>query len=499
MTNYLPSKKDIGWISLLIISTLIIYGYSFFNFTMSIDNEYMELFAQKISIGRWGGAFLKETILPAPYAPFFTHLIMCAFLCLSAIITAKLLNFSNFYAGIFSILCISFPSFFYQADFAMQSDAVGIGMFFGVISSCFIVTALENKMSRADFIIKISMSVIFYCLSISIYQSLFTTGIGITILFYAKKHFENEKTLNSIKILYLFIWCALSFFSYVVLTKLIQIYLNIPGSSYLFNQVGWFNKPNDVNIQIIKDKFITLILGHDFYGEQLFIITTIFAAVYIAIIALKRKGVMSGILAIAAYIIPFALVFILASDLPPRTFTFQSFVYAYFICMIASLFSSYNHLNKVIVFYCVVSVWSGSFIYSKLMFSDYMSWQADKILASQIINNIRNSIPEYHEGTTPVYFHGALNRKNVWKPENSDVFGNSFFQWDGGNNSRIREFFRVNMIANIASPAKKEAISLFPKIKEMPSWPDKESISFIDGIVIVKFSDRHGYLGGMKP
>ena len=63
MKNLIPSKTDVRWISWVVISAVIVYGYSLFNFTMSIDNEFTDLFAQKISIGRWGGAFLKETIL----------------------------------------------------------------------------------------------------------------------------------------------------------------------------------------------------------------------------------------------------------------------------------------------------------------------------------------------------------------------------------------------------------------------------------------------------
>ncbi|MFP8445932.1 glucosyltransferase domain-containing protein [Citrobacter braakii] len=499
MKNLIPSKTDVRWISWVVISAVIVYGYSLFNFTMSIDNEFTDLFAQKISIGRWGGAFLKETILPSPYSPYFTHLIFCVFLCLSAILVSKLLKFNEFYSGVFSVLCVSFPSFFYQADFAMQSDAVSIGMFLGVVSAALIISALENKSDSLCFWSKLFFSVIFYCLSISVYQSIVTTAIGVVLLFYSKSYFENNRCLNAKKIGFLIFWSVLAIVCYSGLTKFFQFYFNVPASSYLLNQVGWLSSGWDVNIAIIYNKIVSLLLGFNYYGESLFFVSSLSFFVFLAVLIYKKKGMVSVLISIASFFSPFFLVFILASDLPPRSFTFQSFVYAYFICVIASYFNSQKHMRNIAIAYCVISVWSGGFVYSKLMFSDYMSWQADKLLASQIVSEIRNSVPEYKDGITPVYFHGSLNRVNIWKPKNSDAFGGSFFQWDGGNNLRIREFMRVNMIANISSPTKSKALSLSSVIKTKPSWPEKASVFIADGIVVVKLGDHYGELGGMKP
>lgn len=492
------TSKDLTWICSAVVATIVVYGYSLFNFTMSIDNEYTDLFLQKISIGRWGGAFLKETILPAPYAPFFTHLIFCVFLCASAVFAAKLLNFNGVMSGVFSVLCISFPSLFYQADFAMQSDAVSIGLFLGVISSHLVIYSVESNKKLYVKTLFFLSAIALYCYSISIYQSIFNTAVGMVSLYYAKQYSEENKTLNFGKILIYIAWAILSISLYFAITKLILKIYSVNGTSYLLNQVGWGKNAIIDNSYVISSKLISLVDGTAFYGSQAFVIAFACFILHLVYITFTGKGLFAFALSLISFISPFILVIILASDLPPRTFTFQPFVYAFFITLVLNLLSQKVILNKLPLIVCIASVWSGSLIYSKLMFSDYMSWQSDRITGSEIVSSIRSKFPNYKEGVTPVYFHGSLDRVNIWKQPNSDVFGESFFQWDGGNNSRIKEFLKVNMIANITLATETQALDVKDIISSKEKWPAGSSIFEHNGAIIVKLGDAYGYLGGLS-
>ncbi|MEL2240956.1 glucosyltransferase domain-containing protein, partial [Leclercia adecarboxylata] len=493
--NLTITQEDKPLIYTIIVSLTIVYGYSLANYSMSIDNEFTEFFAQKLSIGRWGGAFLKETILPNPYAPFFTNLIFCIFLGFSAFTTSKLLSFKRNKAILFSVLCISYPAIFYQADFIMQSDAVSIGMFVGVISAYLVICSLEKIDSTPRKIGIYILSALFYCFSISVYQSIFNTALGIIAIFYAHNYYEGRKTLTICKLLAYICWIISALSLYVICTKALQAIYHIEGASYLINQIGWLHNSLTVNITTILAALYKLTTGSSYYGAAIFRLASVCFVLHVVMCFWKRRGAVSIIMALLAYLSPFVLVIALASDAPPRTFTFQPFIHAFFICTIVFSYFKESTANYVTYILCIIGVWFGSSTYSKLMFSDHMIWQSDKITAAEIISTIRNKIPQYSEGETPIYFYGALNKNNIWKPGNSDIFGSSFFAWDGGNSERIIAFYRSNLIADIKPVTYAQAMSINDKIKEVKPWPSREAIFMENGIVVVKLSNNEGFTG----
>ncbi|MBE5252433.1 glucosyltransferase domain-containing protein [Mixta sp. Marseille-Q2057] len=480
-----------------VIAGLIVYGYSIFNFTLSIDNEYLDLFEQKISIGRWGGAFLKETILPSPYAPYFTTMIFVLFLALSYYSFCQILSLSRFNSSIFCILAMSFPSLFYQADFHMQSDAVSIGIFLGVLAAGLHLKSIHSLCSKKIKILLFFLSIVAYACSISVYQSIFVTAPGVVILFYLYNTLNGNNLLNLSKFVNFIIWCVLSVVFYFLLTKLWQYVFNIAGSSYLTDQVGWGKNSLLQNINIIYFKIKALLLGRDYYGSGIFIFSTI-SFLLTLMFNLKENTLLKILLLFAGLFVPFSLIIILAVDLPARTFTFQSFVYAFFIVYFLKKFETTKKYQSISILVCVVTLWHGSYIYSRLMFSDYMSWKADMQTANDILLTIRNIDDNYQDGITPVYFHGALQRVNPWKPPLSDVYGYSFFSWDNGNNDRIRHFYSTNMLATIKTATFNQAESAFNELSKRPSWPIKGSVFIYHGTVIVKLSNAPGYLDNLS-
>lgn len=492
------TRKDKPLILSSIITILIVYGYSLFNFTLSIDNEFTDFFYQKISIGRWGGAFLKELILPDPYSPFFTHFVFCFFLLLSAVSAAKLLGFNGIKGVVFSCLCLSFPSMFYQADFVMQSDAVSIGIFVGVMSAGMAISSIESNLGLRNKLALYFISIILYCLSISVYQSIFNTAIGIVCLYYASKYFDGYRILTLKKIAIYSSWVIASLSLYLCLTKAIQSHYSVAGSSYLINQIGWLSNPFDKNITTIYNKIWLLFSGDSYFGSSIFKIASVCFIIHLILCIWNKKGVMSVVLSVLAYLSPFILVIALASDAPPRTFTFQPFTYAFFIASILYATSKYKVTNYISTLMCVISVWSGSIVYTRLMFSDYMMWQSDKMTAAEIISTIRSKIPEYKEGVTPIYFHGALNKENIWKPTNSDIFGSSFFAWDGGNSDRIIGFYRANLIATIYPATLAQAMKAQEYIEKVNAWPSHDSVFIKDGVVVVKLNNNIGYIANLR-
>src|SRR5690606_37104760 len=70
---------------------------------------------------------------------------------------------------------------------------------------------------------------------------------------------------------------------------------------------------------------------------------------------------------------------------------------------------------------------------SQLFFSDTMVRKADQLMANRIQTTLQWRYPDFDPAKTPVYFHGGLRVGNTHKQLHSDVFGSSFFLWDGGS------------------------------------------------------------------
>ncbi|WP_227906456.1 glucosyltransferase domain-containing protein [Escherichia coli] len=476
---------------------IITYWFSLSNFTMSIDNEGGNLFYQKIGIGRFGGAFLKETILPSPYSPFFTTFVMVFFLASSFFLASKYLKLNFFQSIAFCVLGITFPVMFYQADFHIQSDTVGIAFFCSVLSSVILSSAIKSISNLYVFSLLLVISIILFSFSISVYQSLATVAPCLFIMKEYRITFDNKYRLKINKIIVFISWCIASILLYKVSADLIKGYYGVVSSSYLPNKFAWAKEPLLENLSLIYENFKISLFGGLFFGSFIYIFATV-SFVVLLVSNLISGRLLSVLLLIAIYIAPFALLIALASYQPPRTYTLLPLTYAFFVSSLIGLISKEHFQKLVAACISAVSLWYGASVHSQLFFSDAMQWKADTETASQIVTTIRIKYPEYKDGITPVYFHGAYNTTNPWKPVNSDVFGSSFFAWDGGNNWRIANFYESSMIAKIKQPTLQQALKASKMVNDIPSWPSSESITMKDGIVVVKLGNRTGYLGNLK-
>jgi hypothetical protein len=129
-------------------------------------------------------------------------------------------------------------------------------------------------------------------------------------------------------------------------------------------------------------------------------------------------------------------------------------------------------------------------ITTRLFYSSWVAWQADRDMANRIYERICNlDIPDTGKPLEVVFFGHYDHPKNRLFMQ-SDIFGASFFGWDNGKPNRMRLFFKTIGINNISVVSKKNIdISLSDTLQKLPCWPFKGSVCYYQNFVIVKLSD----------
>jgi len=279
-----------------------------------------------------------------------------------------------------------------------------------------------------------------------------------------------------------------SFAIYSIITIAALHELGIPRAHSLDMMTAWFRFPAGA----VAWEAITAVrgelFGHGFYGNGMF--ATIWLAVGIILIKSFRNSqpprqIMFTVMLLAmALIAPFILVLILGEDQPARVFLAQPIVFAGVWAI--ALRSEEKHLSALPAAICAIAVLSGSYTVSALFFSDTMAYEADTLLATRIVSAIYRADPEFDQEKIPVYFSGAVFTSNLWRHENFEVFGASFFSWDGGNPKRIIAFLKTTSIADLTEPSAQQIAVTQSAMAAMPSWPNPNSVRLIGNIMAVR-------------
>jgi hypothetical protein len=119
-----------------------------------------------------------------------------------------------------------------------------------------------------------------------------------------------------------------------------------------------------------------------------------------------------------------------------------------------------------------------------------MARQADNQLSSQLINTIYLKYPSIDLSKTPVFFYGSFTPFNSWRIPTADVFGASFFEWDGGNNQRMYKYLSAANIADLKSPDTTQVEKSRLMGESLPAWPNRDAVALVDGVVIIKLSNK---------
>lgn len=471
-------KKYLPVLLSSLISSVVAYGYALVNFTISIDGEYRDNFSVTISLGRWLHSLLKLYILPEPYVPYATVAFSVFIFAIASFIISITLFKDLFLACICSVLFFSIPQLAYQIQFINQADTIALSFLFGALSAWLI---LEGEHKKANII----LSVIFMVGSISIYQSMFNFVPLIAMCYVVanKKSVHGAlKTLSFVAML-----TFISIVIYFILNKFAQLAFVIDSSSYLKQTVRW-GSGNAADVLGYLSGFTLGLLSFDIsYGLHYYTIAILVSLICAAYLGIKQNLLSALMLPCIAFM-PFIIVYLFGANQAPRTFTGMPISFA-FILTVALSFINKKSITIAVSF---VMICTSSVKASSLFHSDYLARQYDVRMASSIINTAELLNPQISGKNYKIYFFGGTNGGEWNKLPKSNVFGSSFFAWDGGNTARIASFISSYGIANVTPAPRSFAKIVASKVSSMKTWPESGSVRLIDGVVVVKVSDTKG-------
>lgn len=464
-----------------------VYGYEITNFSLSIDEEWALLdgvSANYIRQGRWGIALLKHTLFPEGLIPFFSAAVSVVFLSCAAVLLQHIFRLKGFSRYLFCLLFIAFPQFAYQMEFLMQADCVA----FGMLASVFSYMLFQRFVAKKKIHYFLSALCI-YAFSVSCYQSIIFFPCVIYCLDCLRAELAGTPMLRKTW------WKAgaymlLSGLLYSASSSILLAASGLPSSQYTWQLLKWRTEPLERCLLKILTHYPAHFAGIHYYGEQIFV-TVLIPIASIVILAFRQLQGASRLVALlllfAACLGTFSQLILLGWGQPPRVFLAQGLLFAGLWAMLPAQGAKARMLLGALTVYCIL--FAAGHV-SQLFFMDSLRWESDKLLAHRLVNRVQDVAEAAPGVQTKIFIAGSYAEEMPKVANRTDVFGRSFFEWDGGSMGRMLGFMAANGIARFAPvSAAKLSSQQRRALREMPVWPNPRSVRLCEGVVLVKLSE----------
>lgn len=487
LKNQLLNKLSLFVFSLIV--SFITYGFALTNYTLTVDSESPAYSDYSMGLGRWGTNIIRYRIFEG-LLPYFTLLLGLVFLSLTAVELSKIFRLKGVYNFVFCCLFLTLPQHAYQLAFTMQADAVPIGFFCATIGVGLFINNIGNT-NKLHKVLNLFLALILIVFTISIYQALVFIPVIIYLLVFFlnifEKEFEFKKEL--LNLLYFVVLMLASGLFYYLSVKLFCPPIE---SGYLSSYTSGESNNRFVTFYNL---WVDNIRGDFYYGNKTYIFSTI-ASLFVLFYILKEKKdvLLKTITLLSVLIVPFFISFFITNGSnPPRLYVGSSLVFGLLIVLVLKKINV-KYIQQVL--FCVILIVLTNIYYvTNLFYSTNKIFNHDLNIAKNINSTVLNKYPDFNPNMDYVYFYGALPESNYEKIKipNTDVFSGSLFNWDGGNNWRIINFFRANDVAYYKFLDDKDSFNkIKDSIQDMPLWPNQKSIKKIENVVVIKLGTTKG-------
>jgi hypothetical protein len=499
LNDFLRRNKALIIYSFII--AIICYGYELFNFSLSIDEE-LQSFSSAVNLkkliqdGRWGSYFINILLSPHSLMPYLPTLILILCLALTSILFIANEKGDLQSQIIFSTIFISYPLHSYYMEFNILGAPVGIGMILSTISYLIIKESLE--IHKRKFLLS-SVAILMLTFSFSMYQALVPFLISLVLIHYGSQLLNNECITIRLfvkQIFYFFIIYLLAFLLYLIIDRFFKI-LFIPEfqnlSSYTDHYLGWGKSTAKKVFFILLGTTKDYLSGKKFYGsysiKSIFVLIPFLLYIILSKVKVTSHKVLVVTILFISLFIPFIVMYYTGSKLPPRSLVALPLMLAGF-WWLTSLYSK-QWMKTVLIIIAFLFFLSNTYHTTRLFYTSYVSWQADRDMANRIIERIYSlDLPE--KDPIKIVFIGKYKHpENELFLKTNDAFGSSFFYWGRGEFPRINAVFKTKGITNLKLATSVEQEKIVDSIDSLPSWPKKGSVTIKDGIVVVKLSDQN--------
>lgn len=500
-------------IILSIVFVLLAYGIKLSFYSVSIDTEFLitnpeECLNTWLGLGRFSLIFVKKIFNLIPYNQYVSSFLMIVFNILNVLMLGYTLwlftpskTSQKAKTAIIAATCfITFPIFAEQYGFSLQVVGISLGIFTTELAVFLLYKAMLTKKKMC-----LIISIILAVFSFGMYQSNVAVYISLVSIIYMLLlvNSKNKKGKNyfllAFKIVSIFI---ISFLIYMIINKLVGYVLlglsfsDAGSSMYLSSQIFWGKETFSVCLDNIIESCKALVLETQKYPGWLYFICTIFTLIFMSYNLHKIESIDKKTYFIISVIIflisPFLLTFLMANVQSARTHFSLALVIASGFYLFSTLLEN-KMAHKVYISILIIVVFYQSMMVSNYFYADYLKYQRECIFVQRIVYDIDQMEIENIKDT-PVVFIG---QKSFELPEGFEKYqwetiGRSFFEWDTWtkmkNNARIHGFLKT-LGYDYLSPNEEQVKHAEELSLEMNVFPDKNSIEYKDGLIIVKLSN----------
>lgn len=498
-------NKRVTWqeIGYLFIIATVCNGYFLSVYSPSIDDEMGALRNNPevwIGQGRWFVYLVERFLFPQPAIPFAPFILLCACLAISYAFITKLHDLRESWKTFicFPVFC-SYPVWWFISEFYSNIPSLALGFLFTTFAVylTFRHYSLDKKLSIPS--IKSSLlTAVLLASAIGAYQSLIllylTLGLGIIITKIAQS--DQSFNIPVTKIFLKLLHVALTGSAGVVLYGIINYFaqaLSGVHSEYLNNFL-------DLN------KLITspLVVIDSVFTEQVKIFTgskSIFGA-SAATAALLLFGSSLTLLrspkparTVSLFILwglllttPFLMHFLSGSNgMPMRTMITLSYVtWLMAILIVSEKTKTLSILGSIVVMIYVLQIFG---VTSQYIASATITQSHDRLLAADIYRRIAEIDSNFdRENTIEIDVYGHKEVASPYATGATSTIQASFFDWDGGNLTRMTSYMKLMGYPNIKMVNPQNRKLLTPIFQKMPVWPAKGSVIKVDDRYLIRLS-----------
>lgn len=494
--------SDVVFIRLLVVFAiavaLITYGYEITNFTLSIDEEVHSFCTRNwrmwISQGRWGMGVLVY-IFPHGLSiiPFLATFLFAIGLALSAVIFSMISTNTREGAIIFTGIFVTSPIWVHIAEFNTLSWGFSIGL---------IVTAIATMYVNAGGTKNSVIAGVCISFSLAVYQALFILYLMAVLLSCIKKEWGMAASKNTgfrgrnIPVFSdLFKSVIIAVIIYFSMNQFFM-YLSESSLTYVNNFVrlsAYTNGGGEATLVRVLSETKGLLFGTDptflgagiaslllFWTGSLFAIKNMFDSGLTIISKMYIATLSIGVLFLAT-----SLILLSAGNIPTRALIAFPLLYA---VLSALAFTNKKGQRILWLIFCF-ALFTNIYIAHSFFYADNVARQRDMVMATRLIDRIEDVGKGAFGKKIPLVIVGQWQHELGGPALRVEIFGDSFFEHDGGDPYRIAAYLRLLGCRGLVPLPITEIRDELKEIQLRPSWPAQKAVFCTKRAVIVKLSE----------
>jgi len=476
-------RENAVLLGLTIAVGVVVYGYVLTHLTFSIDEELVwqtrDPRMHWLDQRRWGMYLIQSYLLPLAIYPFTSAALAIVLLSLSAVLVVDRDEAPRSAKAVFCSLFVEFPTFAHIQSFEYMGALVAFAVLLVVLAERLVGSA---DVPALRFLLS---ALVALTIATAAHQSLIFIFPTLVLFSLARAAFENRLTFPSAA-------RRLGVAGGVAVSAVAAFYAvshvwGLESNGYVEGYLRWgTQRPSQILSSLYASAWPFLIGTPLTYAV---VPTAVFPLVVLPVLALRKKsaGLAAGLvvaLALSALLVHVAF----GTWMSSRSMMAVPFAFAGLWYLLFREGAPVLRLG-ILVFTGYVTVIDSSLL-SRASLGQELTYKSDVLVASRVLDRVYGVDPRIASDGTPIAFVGKLNPPRSYLFVNDGEFGGSFWEWDGGNPYRMYLFLQsLGLPVTVQIAAPQEWPRARRLARQMPAWPDDQSVALRDGLLIVKLSD----------